>query len=183
MSGIHNLAMLKIQSALQTALIDNIPATDKARAGVIALGPLQGDPDPDTARISVSIFENDPDAVLGKEGSAETLRWIDTIYDIEVGGCITWQRRFCIKARCLLENTGEDLLTANDIASTVRSRIEQALLSCKFTNVLADSGEYVSRGVFASSLRGDMLQSGGPGAYDFHIKVRFELLTTISIGV
>ena len=56
------------RSSLQTALIDDIDPADNVRAGVVMAGPLQGNPIPDIARISVTVSENDPDQLLGGAG-------------------------------------------------------------------------------------------------------------------
>ena len=140
------------------------------------LGPLQGDPDPDVARISVTIHENDPDKFYGIN---QTLSgdWEDEVEETECGGAITWRRRFTVKARCLLVNTQENVTTARSIASTIRKRIETTLLQMSFRDI-QDDDEYVSRGVFSENIHSEMIQAGGPEAYDFHIKIRFEVLTT-----
>jgi hypothetical protein len=172
--GIHEAILDSVQARLQSSLIDDLPAGDTAAAGVVKIGPLQGDPDPDTARISVELYDNDPD----DQGV-----WDDTIYEIECGGGVTWKRRFTVKARCLLETTQEDLEGSRAVASTVRSRIEHALLSLSLSGV-ASENEYVSRGVFSWSMRSEMTQSGGPPAsYDYLIKVRFEVLTSETVGL
>jgi len=75
-------------------------------------------------------------------------------------------------------NTQEELAAARSIASTVRERIEQTLLTTSFTGVNSN-GEFVSRGIFSDNLKGEQIQAGGPpDAFDFHIKIRFEVLTT-----
>ena len=96
-----------------------------AIAGVVMAGPLQGNPDPDVARISVTVHENDPDQMTG---AAPARMWQDEPLSVEIGSgraITTWSRKFTVKARCLLEGTREDLDTARQIASTVRSRIEK----------------------------------------------------------
>jgi len=172
MSGIHKAIMDRIETVLQAALIDDIDESDIAIAGVVKQGPLQGEPEPDEARISVTIHENDPDNFDQNE------EWSDKIDFLECGGAITWVRRFTVKIRCLLEMSREDLATARQIASTIKERAEMALLGELFTGV-SSGNEYVSRGPFADSFQGQVRQSGGPpDAYDFRIKIRFDLLTT-----
>jgi hypothetical protein len=184
MNGIHDAILDKLQSELQVALIDSLAVDDPARAGVIMQGPLQGNPDPDEARISVTLFENDPDQLAGGGLGSNGERWDDRIVESEVGGLLTWARRFTIKARCLLANTQEDLTAARHIASTLRSRIEKTLLTMRFSDVRADDGEYVSFGVDPENIHGSTVQSGGPpDAYDFHIKIRFEVFTTTTGGL
>lgn len=175
---IHDQIMTFLEEELQNALIDAIPTDDDARAGVVMLGPLQGDPDPDVARISITIHENDPDVVYkpGTSGMADA--WDDEVAEVECGGSITMKRRFTVKARCLLVNTAEASSDARRIAATVRSRIEAALVNANFNGLSDDSGEFVSKGIFSDVIKGEMIQSGGPDAYDYHIKVRFQVETT-----
>ena len=182
MSGIHSLILNKVRDELEAALITAIPADDPTRAGVVKIGPLQGDPDPDAARISVELYYNDPDQTITGSGMGSAPEaWDDQVDEIECGAAVTWKRRFTIKARCLLESTGEDLAASHQIAAEVRSRIERALLLMKWN--VSTTDEYVSRGVLSESIRGQVVQAGGPpDAYDFHIKIRFEVLTTESAG-
>lgn len=179
--SIHDAIILSLTQALTNALKDVIPVDDTARVGSVTPGPLQGNPDPDQARISITVFENDPDAFYGGAISGIAGSWDDNVAEIECGGSITWNRRFTVKARCLLVNTQEELLEARAIASKVRSRIEKTVLEFRGTGISED-GEYVSKGIFGPTLRGEMIQAGGPpDAYDYHIKVRFELQTTTGV--
>ena len=173
---IHDLIMTKVQAVLQAALIDNVVGVS-TRAGIVMQGPLQGNPDPDVARISVTVHENDPDQLGYNLPTSTREPWDDTVEEVEIGGVITWSRKFTVRARCLLEQSREGLSDARQITSTVRSRIEKALLGINFVDVHSDN-EYVSRGVFGEKIRGEVIQSGGPDAYDFLIKVRFEVWTT-----
>jgi len=176
--GIHNEVLNHIKDQLQADLIDDIEANDAAIAGVVMLGPLQGDPDPDVARISVTLHENDPDIVY-KTGTGTENSWIDKVVETEIGGATTWSRRFCVKSRVLLDHTQEDLDDAREIASTVRGRIEHSLLRTSFSGISYDD-EFVVRSIIGDALEGEMLQAGGPGSYDYHIKVRFDVLTTMN---
>jgi hypothetical protein len=176
MSGIHDAVLEHTRDALEVALITNVAEDDLARAGVVQIGPIQDDPTPDEARISVTLHENDPDRLV-KAVTGMTDDWSDEIDEIEIGGAVTHLRRFTLKARCLLVNTGEDLDAARNIASTVRERCEITLATLSFTGVTSGT-EYVSRGILAEDMVGEMLQAGGPSAYDYHIKIRFSLLTT-----
>lgn len=180
--SIHNLILDEVQDVLIGALIDDIPTDDMSRAGVVVQGPLQGNPDPDQARISIMLYENDPDAFYGAAGSTSMSgAWVDEVSELECGGSLTWLRRFTVKARCLFVNTAEDLTNARQYASEVRSRLERALLDMDFSEVY-DEHEYVSRGVVSYSLKGEIVQAGGPpDAYDFYIKIRFDLLTTTGV--
>lgn len=168
-----------MRDELERVLMTEVPFGDPARPGVVKLGPLQGDPDPDEARISVEVYENDPDQeISGSAIGRVTEPWDDQVEEIEIGGAVTWKRMFTIKARCLFDRTQEGLVEARGIASTVRSRIEKALLATRFNGLEAD-GEYVCRGAVSERIRGSMVQLGGPpDAYDYQIKVRFEVLTT-----
>jgi hypothetical protein len=177
MNGIHDVILEYTRDALEVALITNIAADDVARAGVVLIGPIQDEPAPDTARISITLHENDPDRLLSGAVTGMTDDWSDEVEEIEIGGAVTHVRRFTLKARCLLVNTREDLNGARNIASTVRERCEGTLLSLPFTNVVSDK-EYVARGILSEEFSGEMLQAGGPEAYDYHIKVRFSVLTT-----
>jgi hypothetical protein len=166
-SAIHDAILNLAEAFLLKTLQTDVLLTDDARVGVVKIGPLQGDPDPDVARISVELYENDPNG-----------GWEDTVGMVEIGGCITWRRRFTVLARCLLEGSREDLANSKRIGSTIRSRIEKSLIKIDFGTITADDGEIVTRGVTSDMIRGEMLQSGGPpDAYDIHIKIRFEVLT------
>lgn len=175
---IHYEIINKVYDDLEKALITDIPESDDTRAGVIKLGDLQGEPDPDVARISVTVHENDPDH-FAKGQPTETLsRWMDEIEEIEIGVAVTWRRCFTVKARCLFETTKESLDDARRIASTVRSRIEHTLPTIDFSSVSYD-GETVTRRIITPDIESEMYQSGGPpDSYDFFIKVRFDVLTT-----
>ena len=168
--GIHDAIMQRLVTCLTKDLITDIEEDDPALVGAIKLGPLQGEPEPDTARISVTIHENDPYA-------ADNDSWDDRIYDMECGGAITYERRFTIRTRALLVDTQEDLDVARKIASTLASRIELSLLSESFSGV-SSGNEYVARGIYAESLTTKTHQGGGPDAYDFTIRTRFDVLTT-----
>jgi hypothetical protein len=175
---IHRLIMERIRYALEDALINAIPEGDPTRAGVVKIGDLQGEPDPDIARISVTIYHNDPDPIIESKPTAFVGGWHDEIFEVEVGGSITYRRRFTIKIRCLFEITRENLDQALSIASTIRTRIEHTLLKLSFSGVESD-GEYVSRGVVSDEIRAETIVGGGPpDAYDIMTKIRFEVLTT-----
>ena len=179
---IHDLITRKAVDMLVLALMDELPSDDIARAGAVVTGPLQGNPDPDQARISVTVHENDPDTFYGTKSSMSSA-WTDEVLELECGGSITWKRRFTVKARCLLVNTAEDKDLARRIASSVRSRIERTLLKSTWNDIVdEESGEYVSMGILNNGLSGEMVQAGGPpDAYDYHIKIRFELYTTVGV--
>lgn len=179
---INELIIDKVTDVLQEALIDDIGPSDLARAGKVKRGDLQGDPDPDDARISITVYENDPDAFFTGMTTGISGGWSDEIYERAVGGDFgeaIWNRRFTVKARCLLVNSQEALTEARQIAQTVKKRIEKALLTIDWANV-EDEDEYVSRGVF--SMHSEALQGGGPpDSYDYVIKVRFDVQTTMSL--
>jgi len=170
-SGIHDAVMNRTQAMLQKALITDIGEDDPALAGVVKVGPLQGEPEPDDARISICIYENDPDDLEGAE-------WQDRVTEVECGGVVTFERRFTIKGRMLLVDTGEELTVARSIASTVKERIEIALLKEQYVGI-ASGNEYVARGPLADAIVSNLRQGGGPpDAFDISFKIRFDILTT-----
>lgn len=185
--GIHAEIIEYVEEALKDALLEDIswanPAvgatTGDTKAGVVQIGPIQGDPDLDEARIVVTIHENDPQAFHSGPLTGMSGGWNDEIYLVEIGGATTMKRRFTVRGRCLLEQTAETTDEARDVASTLRSRIEHTLLGLRFTGV-SSSNESVTMPVRSDSISSELYQSGGPDAYDFHIKVRFEVLTTIT---
>lgn len=187
LQGIHKEILTYVEGALEDALLSDIswvdpnnqPQAGDTRAGLVQVGPLQDDPAVDEARIVVTLHENDPHEFHAEALTGITTGWNDEVYDVEVGNITTWRRRFTIRGRVLLENTGETVDQARQIVSTLRHRIERCLLGLTFTGVSVD-GEYVSMPVLPKSMAGEIYQSGGPGAYDFHVKVRFEVLTTIT---
>lgn len=178
---INEIIVDKVIAALQKGLIDDIPADDPTRAGIVMRGPLQGDPDPDQARISVTVHENDPDSFYSGAVTSMSGAWEDKIAEVYVGGGCTWDRRFSVKARCLTVNTGEGLIQARRIASALRQRIEQILLNIDWTDT-GEGSEWVSRPVEYETMRSEALQGGGPpDSYDYLVKVRFDVQTDVSI--
>jgi hypothetical protein len=181
MSGIHREILDTLQTALIAECSTPFDDDDPTFVGVnaVKLGPLQGEPPPDDARISITLHENDPDRFVRGQLTGMDMDCNDAVEELEVGGTITMRRFFTVKARCLLDRTQEGLDEARDIASILRSRIEKTIVNTSFSGVVADDGEFVSRPACSADLRGEMLQAGGPpDAYDFHIKVRFSVLTT-----
>ena len=176
--SIHQAIIDHTVTLLQKTMIDDLLSTDSTRAGVVKKGDLQGEPDPDVARISVTIHENDPDSIIGGGISSMSDSWKDEVIEVEVGGGRTWSRKFTVKIRCLLDRTRESLSIAQSIASTVKERLEEAILSDPFSNIV-DGGQYVARGPFADTFQSEMIQSGGPpDSYDYFIKVRFDVWTS-----
>jgi len=179
----NNLIVLKVIDALQKSMIDDLPVDDVSRAGVVQRGPLQGDPDPDIARISVTLHENDPDAFYPGAVTSIKGSWADEIAELENGedeGGAIWNRRFTVKARALLVNTQEELAKSGEIAHAVKGRIEKTLLGIDWAGV-RNEVESLSRPVVATSMKSEAVQGGGPGSYDYHIKVRFDVQTTMNI--
>ena len=191
-TSIHDAILDYLEAQLTAALITAPTAaallaaplvaaltTDPAIAGIVMQGPLQGNPAPDKARISVTIHENDPDAMFGNPASSLTSDWSDKIVVIESNQVITWRRAFTVKVRCLLVKTKETKAEARAIASTVRSRLEDTILGLGFTSIAGDNNETVSRKAMARTFKSEMLQAGGPpNSFDYHVKVRFDVLTT-----
>lgn len=181
---IHDLITGRLVEVLTACLIDEVEEDDPTRVGVVMRGPLQGDPDPDQARIAVEIYESDPDNFHSGAVTSLTGPWNDEIEETEMGGDhggATWNRRFTIKVRLLFVSTKEDLDTARLIASTVRSRIEKAILTANWSGV-ATSDEYVERGAVKDTMRSEAMQSGGPpDSYDYFVKIRFDVQTTMTL--
>jgi hypothetical protein len=178
---IHGAIITQVIDQLTLKMITEKADADPTKARAILRGSSQGNPDPDYGRIVINIYTNDPDQYYGKDGTGTVAGdWADVPEEIECGGAITMRRRFSLKARCLLVNTQEEVDDAQDIGDQIRGEIERALLELSFNNVWNDKKtEYVSRGVFSDTLRGEMIQAGGPpDSYDIHIKIRFEVLTT-----
>lgn len=175
MTSINKAIMDHLEDILTVALIDAPRAenaSDPSIAGVVKQGPLQGEPAPDTARISVTLHENDPNNIDDKS-------WNDRIVGVEAPRTVTIARRLWLRGRCLLVDTQETLDEARDICSTVKRRTEQALLREEWTGVAADDGEFVSRGAISSEMRTRMRQGGGPpDSYDFHFDIIFDIWTT-----
>lgn len=178
MSGIHDAVLQHVQACLLKTLLTDVPVGDPTRAGLVKIGPHQGDPSPDEARIVVTLYSNDPDGILSGAVSGMKESWEDAVEETEIGGAITHVRRFTVKGSLLFVDTAEVESVARSIASTVRERIETALLNLSFCGVVSGS-EYVARGCFAEDMQGEMLQAGGPpDAFQYTIKVRFSVLTT-----
>lgn len=176
--GIIDAILEHLYSQFQQDLVDEFATGDPEQVGVVTIGPLQGDPvDPDEARISVEIHHNDPENINGP--------WRDEIVLTEIGGSATWARRLTVNIRCLFVDSGESKDEARAIASAIKDRAENIILKELYTGVAAGDGspgnEYVSRGSMARSMQSKMLQGGGPpDAYDFHIKIWFEVWTTVT---
>lgn len=176
-SNIHYAVMEHVKTTLEEVLYAAYPAGDPLRPGVIKLGPLMGEPmDPEEARIVICIYENDRD-------EKDTFQWCDEPASdeyggIEIGGGITWLRRFTLEGDCYFERTREDIDAARKIAGLLKAKLEDILLGMSFSGIAVDN-EYVSRGPVGFGLYSTTRQSGGPpDAYQFHIKIRFEVLTT-----
>jgi hypothetical protein len=150
---------------LTEVMITNVDESDPTRAGAVKVGPLQGEPDVDVARISVEIYHNDP------ENPEE---WVDEIVEWEMPRNPIWARRFTILWRALLVDTREELAEALDIASTLKARIEGTLFDMSWV-VTADDESVV--GPMLDDMTSEMIQGGGPGEHDWSGKVMFDVLT------
>jgi hypothetical protein len=179
---IHHSILLKVQEELERVLIDEIADDDDTAVGIVKLGPLDGDPEPDEARISITLHENDPDTFISGALTGMSGAWNDELEFAEIGGSNTWKRKFSIKGVFILETSQEALVDARRIASTVRTRIEQALPQIDFSGI-SSNGEYVSSGIWASDVGSEMIQGGGPpDSYAYYIKIRFAVMTTANLG-
>lgn len=178
--GVHAEIMRTIEEHLVNTLQVNISGDTKA--GHVGQGPLMGDPvDPDIARISITVHENDPDAFEKYTPHGQESSWhdIEDPFDAELGAT-TWIRRFTVMGRALLDLSREDLENARRIASTVRSRVEHELRRVNFSAINCE-GEYVSMPIY--NTQSEAIQMGGPAdSWDFYFKVRVALKTTKLTG-
>jgi hypothetical protein len=151
---------------------DMMEVDDDAEVGVVMQGPLFDDPDYESARISIELFENDPD-------DFDTWEWADEpVSDLlEIGQGMTWRRRFKIVTRVLLVSTMENRVAARKIASAVKARLEASLMKVDFGDLMV-GGERVTGRVFNENIRSKLLQAGGPDNWDFELQTRFEVKTT-----
>lgn len=168
---IHFAILRRIADALTSDLITGISDVE-TKAGVVVEGPLLDLPDYEEARIAIELFENDPDHF-------DDWEWVDEpVQDmLEIGGGMTWSRRFTLQARILLVRTGEQREPARKIASLIKSRVEASLMGTDFSDINID-GEHVSGRIFNKDIRSKMLQNGGPDSWDFELHIRFEVKTT-----
>lgn len=176
--SIHDAIMDHVVEELDEELVDFV--NDETQVGIVNQGELQGNPDPDEARISITVHENDPDASYGTgDVSGMSSAWLDEVAEIEIGGTTIWKRRFTVKCRCLFVGTQENLEEAQRFSRKVRERIEDTLINMSFSGVESPTGEYVSRTVIGDEMKSEMLQAGGPpDSYDYFIKVRFDVHST-----
>jgi hypothetical protein len=169
---IHYAILHRIATQLNTDLIDDIADEDTTQAGTVVEGPLLDNPDYEEARISIELYENDP-------FNFDDWTWIDEPVEdeIEIGGGMTWRRRFYLFSRLLLVRTREQRADALKIASVIKARIEKSLMGTDFGDILID-GEHVSGRIFNKNIHSKTLQNGGPESWDFEIHIRFEVKTT-----
>lgn len=176
---IHNAILTYLQDYLEDEMITNIPTSDLSRAGVVKIGDLQGEPEPDEARISVTLYVSDPDQFISGAPTSMDTAWNDELMMAEIGGAQTYKRRFCVKMRCMFERTQEDLEGATEYASKARSRLERALLRATLGSISTDNESVVSNVMYFTS---EGIQAGGPpDSYDLLVKIRFEVWTTLTI--
>lgn len=180
--GIQWEILERVRAHLQTKLIDEVDPEDPARPGYIGIGQMQGEPmDPDEARISITLHENDLDDF--EEQDPRGIEWYshdETDWDQEIGGdAWTMIRRFSVKIRSLFDSTQESRDDARRYTSSVLTKIQQQLRKVDYAGISVD-GEYVSLPYYR--IESEMGQFGGPDAYDFYSKVRFSLKTTQFTG-
>jgi hypothetical protein len=158
-----------LQAHLENKLIAEIAEDDVARASVVKIGPLQGEPELEDAPLSVEIYQNDPE---------KPDEWFDEIIEWEMPRTAVWSRKFVILYRVLLTETGESLAQGLAIASTLKSRIEYALNTMAWGDVVAsdESIETCPLDDMVSKLD----QGGGPNEYDYSGKIRFTVITRTS---
>ena len=170
----------KVYAELTTALIDDIAEGDPTRVGLILQGPFQGQEDLERARIVIEIYENDPDKFQRGAVTSMWGAWEDEVAELEIGGSMIWNRRYTVKARALMTKTKEDIDNARLIASTLKDRLTRTLITIDFAGT-QDDEEFVSRGILSHKIQAEAIQGGGPQAYDYYIKVRFEVQTTLNL--
>jgi len=170
----------KVYAELTTAFISDLEEDDPTRAGLILQGPYQGQEDLERARIIIEIYENDPDKFQRGAVTSMWGAWEDEVAELEIGGSVIWNRRYTVKARALMTKTKEDINAARLIASTLKDRLTRTLITIDFAGT-QDDEEFVSRGILSHKIQAEAIQGGGPQAYDYYIKVRFEVQTTLNL--
>ena len=170
----------KVYSELTIALMKDLEESDPTRAGLILRGPFQDQADLERARIVVEIYENDPDKFQRGAVTSMWGAWEDEVAELEIGGSVIWNRRYTVKGRALMTRTKENIDEARLIASTLKDRLTRTLINIDFAGI-QDDEEFVSRGVLSRSIQAEAIQGGGPQAYDYYIKVRFEVQTTLNL--
>lgn len=166
--SIIDAIMTHLQSHLEYELIDNIDLSDASRAGVVKVGPLQGDPDVDVARISAELYYNDP---------ADEDDLHDEIIEWEMPRTAIWARWFTVLWRCLLVDSGEGLMEAKTVATTFEQRLIHALGTVSWTGVEGQNYEQII-GCPLEYIRATKSQGGGPNEYDWQGKIQFSVLTS-----
>lgn len=166
MTTLSDAVMTYVEGVLETVLTTNPGASDPAQADEVKIGPLQGDPELDDVPVSVEIYSGDPEKVLEDTWEDEIIAW-------EIGGVAYWARRYTIRYRALLVDSGESLAEALAIISTLQARIEKELRTTDWGTITADD-EAVE---FINRISSKTIQSGGPDEYDWLGKTRFELVT------
>lgn len=164
MNTFSNAILSAIRAELERQLVTWVPSVDPSRAYAVKIGPLQGNPDLDAAPINVEVYANDPD---------NPEQWMDEAVEWEIGGTAIWIRRFTLLFRALLVESGESLEESLAIASDLRDRIEQFLLTTNWGSIQSRHEE----ADFLGGLEGEVSQGGGPDAYDWAGKIRFEVIT------
>jgi len=149
---------------LQATCIDPFPDSDPSKAGVVKLGPLQGEPEPDVARISIEVHQNDPD---------DLERWLDEVVEVEIPNAAIWSRKFTIKYQLLLDSTSEALIPALTLGSIIKERIERTIFKAKYAGV-----PDVVRGAIATKSVSQLIHGGGPpDIYNITGRFQFDVLT------
>lgn len=161
-SGMLNL----IHDTLEQELITNISVDDPARADIVKIGPLQGEPELEDAPISIEVYHSDPQ---------NPEEWVDEIIEYEMPNTAIWKRKFTVLVRALLVESGASLSESLDIISDVMYRAESAIRHIDWGSVSTEI-EY-PMGCPADEIQSETEQGGGPGEYDWSGKIRFSVLT------
>ena len=188
--SVHNAILTYLEAQLTDALI-TVPTAALAKAKPIRRSPASSRWDLFRATqiqirpVSASrLHENDPDAITGASGYLQCRARGKTrsprsnaVVPKHGTGASRSRPAVCWSTPARTKTPPEQ------IASTVRHRIEKTIQNLSFAGV-EDDGEYVSRGAVSTSTKGEMIQSGGPpDAFDYFIKIRFEVQTTTGVFI
>lgn len=163
---ITEVILIALRDHLEERLITLVEEGEPARVGVVKIGPLQGEPDVDVARISLEIYANDPEKTDERE---------DQIVEWEMPMTAIWERHFTILWRALLAETGEGLLDAMAIASDLKHGIEEGVRTLSWASL--SSGNERAIGCGPETMEHRIQQGGGPNEYDWTGKLTFTVQT------
>lgn len=174
--SIINQIVVAANASLSVAMRTALDANDETRAGVVKIGLLQDDPTRSVTGVSITTHLHDPDDDSGwrhavVSGPGSTLGTNPPPY--EIGGGEMWYRRYTT----MLTQFFKSNVTATrsrELASIILSRAETAIKRMSLPQEQDDFGEVALQVLIHSSVN---VQSGGPGAYIYHGKIWFQVLT------